>query len=149
MSNHIVYFGRYDGSIRRIEGTLDNTKSIVISVKQAYNNFGSLSYKQFKWAKFLVKSEAPVLLSSKLSVDYNESTSSPPIAIEPLVSTGTWDVSHWDADYWGRTPYNQQKIVAYSDFGVVASHWLTGSFNGHSFEWFSTEHVYEEASGLL
>jgi hypothetical protein len=149
MANKELYFGRFDGTVRKIGGQYDNDKPIEFSVKQAYNYFNTPAHKHFKWAKFLVKSEAPVVLASKLSVDFRED----PPATEPNpISTGggaVWDIDFWDIGVWGSGGYTQSWIAAYGNYGVAASHWLQGSIKGASFEWYSTEHVFEKTQGLL
>jgi hypothetical protein len=149
MSNKVMYFGRYDGSVRVIKGLYDNLTSIRFTAKQAYNYFNTPQHKHFKWAQFLVRSEAPVVLASRLSVDYIEDV--PQTAPSPIGETGgaVWDFAYWDQDFWGYGPYTQRWIAAYGNYGVAASHWLIGDVGGASLEWYSTEHVYEKASGLL
>jgi hypothetical protein len=144
-----VYFGRFDGSIRKIGGTYDNLKAIKFTVKQAYNYMNTPAHKHFKWAQFLVRSEAPVILASRLSVDYQETI--PTAAPNPIGSGGgaEWDLAFWDEDNWGYGPFTQRWIAPYGNYGVAASHWLTGDIAGASLEWFSTEHVFEKAQGLL
>ena len=149
MMNKQMYFGRWDGSIRVIEGTYDIDKPIRFIAKQAYNYFNSPLHKHFKWAQFLVRSDAPVVLSSRLSVDYKENV---PIAQPAPIGAAAgaeWDIDFWDLGSWGFEAYTQRWIAAYADYGVAASHWLQGDIAGASFEWFATEHVFEKASGLL
>jgi hypothetical protein len=144
-----LYFGRYDGSIRVVQGTYDNGESISFHAKQAYNYFKTPQRKQFHWAQFLVKSEAEVALASRLSVDFIENT--PVTEPNPLGSGGgaEWDIAYWDQDYWGYGPYTQRWIAPYGNYGIAASHWLTGQVAGATFEWYSTEHVFQKADGLL
>jgi hypothetical protein len=144
-----LYFGRWDGSVRVVEGRSDLDKPIRFIVKQAYNYFNTPAHKHFKWAQFMVKSDAPVVLASRLSVDYKENVPvAMPTSINP--STGSeWDVDFWDEAVWGWSNYTQRWIAPYGDYGVAASHWLQGDINGATFEWFATEHVFEKASGLL
>jgi hypothetical protein len=149
MSGKSIYFGRFDGSIRRINGLYDMTNPISFSVRQSYNAFETNKYKHFNWAQFLVMSDAPVVLASSLSVDYRETK---PTTTPSALNTGdgaVWDVDYWDDALWAVGPYIQRWIAAYGDYGVVASHWLVGDIGGATFEWFSTEHVFEEAEGLL
>lgn len=149
MSNKQIYFGRYDGSIRHVGGTYDNGESIHFSVKQAYNYFEKRNYKHFKWAQFLVRCDAPVILSAQLSVDYRETA---PAAVPSPIGVGVgdaWDQAQWDIASWGYGLYTQRWLSPFGDYGVVASHWLTGDIQGASLEWYSTEHVYEDAEGLL
>lgn len=149
MSNKRLYFGRYDGSIRVLGGMYDVDKPITFNAKQAYNYFKTPQRKHFKWAQFLVKSEAVVSLASRLSVDFIENV--PVTEPNPLGTGGgaAWDIAYWDVDYWGYGPYTQRWIAPYGDYGVAASHWLTGQVAGATFEWYSTEHVFEKADGLL
>jgi hypothetical protein len=149
MSNKLIYFGRYDGSIREVGGLYDNDNAIAFSAKQSYNLFGQHSYKHFKWAKFLVNCDSPVILSSQLSVDYSETA---PLSVPSPMGAGVgaeWDVAMWDTASWGYGHQTQQWVSPYGNYGVAASHWLIGSISGASFEWYSTEHIYEPASGLL
>jgi len=149
MMNKRLYFGRYDGSVREVGGLYDVDKPIDFHCKQAYNYFKTPQRKHFKWAQFLVKSEAEVVLASRLSVDFIENV--PVTEPSPLGSGGgaEWDVAYWDTDYWGYGAYTQRWIAPYGDYGVAASHWLTGQIGGATFEWYSTEHVFENAQGLL
>jgi hypothetical protein len=150
MSNKQIYFGRYDGTVQLLGGTSDGGKPISFSVKQAYNYYQSNSYKQYKWAQFLVQCEQPVSLGCQLSVDFKE-------ALTNVVHTGTtnlsgaaeWDVCPWDTCEWGVSPFTQRWISAFANYGVTASHWLVGNMMGVDFSWFSTEHVYEPSTGLL
>ena len=148
-ANGVIYFGRWDGSIRKVGGLSDNNEAIVVRCKQAYNYFKSPSHKHFKWAQFLVKSDAPVQLASKLSVDFMEHT---PAVAPSAIGAGEgaiWDIDFWDDAVWASGPYTQRWIAAYGDYGVSASHWLEGHFDNVEFEWYSTEHVWEPAQGLL
>jgi len=149
MMDKKLYFGRYDGSIRVVGGLYDVTEPIEFLAKQAYNYFKTPQRKQFHWAQFLLKSEAPVALASRLSVDFVENI--PVVDPNPLGSGGgaEWDIAYWDIDYWGYGPYTQRWIAPYGDYGVAASHWLQGQIGGASLEWYSTEHVFEKADGLL
>jgi hypothetical protein len=150
VANHNLYFGRYDGSVRQaFVGFYDQGNPIAYSVRQAYNYFNGFGYKHFKWAQFQVRSDAPVTISSRLSVDFKD--------IPPLInSTGlvnvtgaTWDVSFWDQDFWAVMPYAQNIIQSYGAYGIAASHWIGGDSAGTTLEWFSTDYVYEQTTGLL
>jgi hypothetical protein len=148
-SEKVMYFGRHDGSVRKMGGLFDNLKPIEFNVKQAYNYFKTPKHKLFHWAMFQVRSEAPVVLASRLSVDFMEIV---PTTEPNPINEGAgaeWDLSFWDDAIWASGPFTQRWIAAYGNYGVVASHWLQGSIQGASFEWYSTEHVYEEATGLL
>jgi len=149
MSNKIIYFGRYDGSIRQIGGTVDNGSPIHFSAKQAYNYFNDQSYKQFKWAQFLVRCDAPIVLSAQLSVDYQETAPASPASPIGIGVGDAWDVAMWDTASWGYGLYAQRWLSSFGNYGVVASHWLIGDIVGSQLEWFSTEHVFEKAEGLL
>jgi hypothetical protein len=144
-----MYFGRFDGSVRKITGAYDNFKAIRFQAKQAYNYFDTPAHKHFKWAQFLVRSEAPVTLASRLSVDYVET---PPSTLPNPIGSGggaEWDLAYWDSAEWGYGPFTQRWIAPYGNYGVAASHWLAGDIAGASLEWYATEHVYEKAQGLL
>ena len=145
-----LYFGRYDGSIRRAFDTeYDVNEDIQIRVCQAYNYFGNSNNKQFKWVELLVFSEAPPALSGMIRVNFGAGNPTP-IGQPPLTELeAVWDVSYWDMDFWGAEPQPRLFIVTYQNFGFVASLVLIGAFGGSSFEWYSSKWVYEEAQGLL
>jgi hypothetical protein len=150
MSNRIIYFGKYDGTIYTIGGNADNGQPISFSVKQAYNYYQNNSFKHYKWAQFLVSCDKPVVLACKLSVDFKESLQNNVLnGITSALDGGVWDICPWDTCYWGTSPYTQKWVSAFGDFGVTASHWLSGSMKGVTFDWYSTMHVYEPATGLL
>jgi hypothetical protein len=150
VANKRLYLGRQDGSVRLCdEGQSDDGSEIKWAAKQAYNYFGSPQYKHFKWAQFLVKSEAPVVLSANLSVDYVETRPLAPSSPIAPTSGAEWDEAYWDLDFWGFDPYTQRWIQSFGVYGVAGSHWLQGSLKGASLEWFATEHVFEKAQGLL
>lgn len=150
VANKKLYFGRYDGSIRVADsGQSDMGNDIRFSVRQAYNYFRTPQFKHFKWAQFLVKSEAPVNLVSNLSVDYKEEQPDTVPSPFPEGVGSIWDLAFWDLGEWGSGAYTQNWITPYGKFGVVGSHWLEGTLKGASLEWFSTQHVFEKATGLL
>lgn len=150
VANKRLYLGRQDGTVRLCdEGQSDNDTDIQWLAKQAYNYFNTPQYKHFKWAQFLVKSEAPVVLSANLSVDYVERRPQSPSSPIAPTAGAEWDKAHWDADFWGFDAYTQRWIASWGVYGVAASHWLQGSLKGASLEWFATEHVFEKAQGLL
>jgi hypothetical protein len=149
MSDKQVYFGRYDGSVRLVGGLYDNGNTINFSVKQAYNSFQEQGYKLYHWAQFLVRCDAPVSMSATLAVDYKEiAPPSPEFDIGVDVGAA-WDTAIWDQVSWGYGLYTQRWIAAFGNYGFTAAHWLIGSIGGATLQWFSTEHVYEKASGLL
>jgi hypothetical protein len=150
MSERVIYFGDYNGNIYAIGGTSDNGNPISFSVKQAYNYYQTNSFKHYKWAQFLVKCEMPVLLSCSLSVDFDEAYQNNNInGTTQLGNGGQWDICKWDTCQWGYSPYTQKWVAGFANYGVVASHWLVGDMQGVSFEWYSTNHIYEPATGLL
>lgn len=150
VADNKLYFGRADGSVRQADvGDYDNDHPIRYSSKQAYSYFGTPAYKHFKWAQFLIKSEAPAAISAQLSVDYKEQTPNPVTSTLDPGPGAVWDISPWDTDYWAPGAYTQRFIQPFGQYGVVGSHWLNGLIAGATLEWFATEHVFEKATGLL
>lgn len=150
VANDRLFFGRGDGSVRIADvGQYDIDKPIKWEVKQAFNYYGTPSYKHFKWAQFLMKSEAPASLSSQLVVDYKEGVPNPVTSTLDPGPGAVWDIALWDEDFWAPGPYTQRFIQPYGQYGVAASVWVNGLLQGATLEWFATEHVFEEAQGLL
>lgn len=150
VANDNLYYGRYDGKVRQADtGVWDIDQPIKWQVKQAYNYYGTPSYKHYKWATFLVKSEALAALTANMSVDYKEIQPNLSISNLDPAPGAIWDESFWDSDYFGTGPYTQRFIAPFGVYGVAASVWLAGSIGGATLEWFATETVYELAQGLL
>lgn len=145
-----LYFGRIDGTVRRAyDGDSDCGKAIMTRVCQAYNYFGNSQNKQFKWVECLVACEVYPPLNGIVNVNFHQQPLGP---IEPVALTelgATWDISYWDADFWGVEKVPQVFMVTYQNFGFVASLCLHGSFKGMTFEWYSSKWVFEVAEGLL
>jgi hypothetical protein len=150
VANDMLYYGRYDGSVRQAAvGTDDNGSPINWVAKTAYNYYGGMGYKQFHWATFLMASETAISLTANLSVDFKESAPLPSSGTLDPGADGVWDYASWDVDIWGAGAYTQHLIQSFNQYGVAGSIWVQGQLKGSTLEWFATQHLYEEAEGLL
>lgn len=150
MANRKLYFGRYDGKIMLADSTnADNNKEIRFVCKQAYNTFDYPGNKHFQWCTVLCASEAPVLISGSINVDFKDYV--PPATPLPLaVGQGAvWDETFWDTEYWAQAPYTQEMLITLNNYGTWGAFSLQGNVKGATFQWFSTKFVNENATGLL
>lgn len=150
VANRKLYFGRYDGKVMLADTVQsDNAKEIRFVCKQAYNMFNYPGNKHFQWAAVMCASEAPVLISGTLNVDFKDFT--PPATPLPLaVGQGAvWDQTFWDQEYWAQGLYTQEVMITLHNFGTWGSLHLQGNVKGAAFQWYSTKFIVEAAEGLL
>lgn len=148
--NGRLYFGTYDGAVRMAdEGFTDAGADIPFSVRQAYNVFGYGGQKQFKWAEVWMKSESPVSLSSRMTVDYMDIAPESVVAAPPGDTFSLWDVPFWDSISWSNDAYTQKWTAPYASVGTAGSVWIRGMVGSASVEWFNTKVIFEKMEGLL
>ena len=151
VANRKLYYGRYDGKVMLADSATqsDNNKNITFVCKQAYTQFDYPGNKHFQWALVMCGSEAPVLITGTINVDFKDYT--PPATPLPLaVGQGAvWDQTFWDTEYWAQGIYTQEVLTTFNNFGTYGSFHLEGNVKGASFQWYSTKFVNEKAQGLL
>jgi hypothetical protein len=137
-----LYFGGNTIVYLADTGTSDAGTAITVDCKPAFSYFDVQSIKRFVMARPIFVTNANILPSILLNVDFQDIQSTPSFT---FAGTAPWNTSPWNTTPWGGTaPANVvRNWQGIQGLGYVASGRISMQVKGIACQWNSTDYMFE------